>query len=141
MAVARRYSRGSKNSDFTTKPTNTKLPDEKIYPHFDIGFLDSIKTKLILIMVAVAAIPLIVAVIVSYNSSTNKAKEDAPKTHTAVIVCPGGSYHHLGLKSEGNTTATWFSENGVTAFVLKYRTAESLYHYPAMLEDIQLSWQ
>ena len=71
----------------------------------------------------------------------HKAKEDAPKTHTAVIVCPGGSYHHLGLKCEGNTTATWFSENGVTAFVLKYRTAESLYHYPAMLEDIQRAIQ
>ena len=71
----------------------------------------------------------------------HKAKEDAPKTHTAVIVCPGGSYHHLGLKGEGNTTATWFSENGVTAFVLKYRTAESFYHHPAMLQDIQRAIQ
>ena len=71
----------------------------------------------------------------------HKAKENAPKTHTAVIVCPGGSYHHLGLKSEGNTTATWFAGNGVTAFVLKYRTAESLYHNPAMLQDIQRAIQ
>ena len=71
----------------------------------------------------------------------HKAKEDAPKTHTAVIVCPGGSYHHLGLKGEGNTTATWFAENGVTAFVLKYRTAESFYHHPAMLQDIQRAIQ
>ena len=71
----------------------------------------------------------------------HKAKENAPKTHTAVIVCPGGSYHHLGLKSEGNTTATWFAENGVTAFVLKYRTAENLYHNPAMLQDIQRAIQ
>ena len=71
----------------------------------------------------------------------HKAKENAPKTNTAVIVCPGGSYHHLGLKGEGNTTATWFAENGVTAFVLKYRTAESLYHHPAMLQDIQRAIQ
>ena len=71
----------------------------------------------------------------------HKAKENAPQTHTAVIVCPGGSYHHLGLKSEGNTTATQFAENGVTAFVLKYRTAESLYHHPAMLQDIQRAIQ
>ena len=71
----------------------------------------------------------------------HKAKNDAPQTHTAVIVCPGGSYHHLGLKGEGNTTATWFSENGVTAFVLKYRTAESFYHHPAMLQDIQRAIQ
>ena len=71
----------------------------------------------------------------------HKAASDAPQTRTAVIVCPGGSYHHLGLKSEGTTTATWFAENGVTAFVLKYRTAESLYHYPAMLQDIQRAIQ
>lgn len=71
----------------------------------------------------------------------HKPAEGSPKTHTAVIVCPGGSYHHLGLKSEGNSTATWFSQNGVTAFVLKYRTAESLYHYPAMLQDIQRAIQ
>ena len=71
----------------------------------------------------------------------HKAAETAPQTHTAVIICPGGSYHHLGLKSEGNTTATWFAENGVTAFVLKYRTAESLYHHPAMLQDIQRAIQ
>ena len=71
----------------------------------------------------------------------HKAVATAPHTRTAVIVCPGGSYHHLGLKSEGNTTATWFAENGVTAFVLKYRTAESLYHHPAMLQDIQRAIQ
>ena len=71
----------------------------------------------------------------------HKPKTDAPQTHTAVIVCPGGSYHHLGLKGEGNTTANWFAENGVTAFVLKYRTAESFYHHPAMLQDIQRAIQ
>ena len=71
----------------------------------------------------------------------HKAADTAPHIRTAVIVCPGGSYHHLGLKGEGNTTATWFAENGVTAFVLKYRTAESFYHHPAMLQDIQRAIQ
>ena len=71
----------------------------------------------------------------------HKPVEGNPNTRTAVIVCPGGSYHHLGLKSEGNSTATWFSQNGVTAFVLKYRSAESLYHHPAMLQDIQRAIQ
>ncbi len=71
----------------------------------------------------------------------HKASLEAPHTRSAVIVCPGGSYHHLGLKGEGTTTATWFAENGVTAFVLKYRTAESLYHSPAMLQDIQRAIQ
>ena len=71
----------------------------------------------------------------------HKALNSDGKKSPAVIVCPGGSYHHLGLKTEGNTTARWFSENGVTAFVLKYRTAESLYHYPAMLQDLQRAIQ
>ena len=63
------------------------------------------------------------------------------KTKTAVIVCPGGSYHHLGLYNEGYCSAKWFSENGITAFMLKYRTNESLYNHPAMLEDIQRAIQ
>ena len=42
-----------------------------------IAFKDSIKTKLIAIMMLVAAVPLIIAIIVSYNTSTPKAKSDA----------------------------------------------------------------
>ncbi|AOZ95739.1 methyl-accepting chemotaxis protein [Butyrivibrio hungatei] len=42
-----------------------------------IKFADSIKTKLIGIMILVAAVPLAVAVIVSYNTSTSKALLDA----------------------------------------------------------------
>ena len=42
-----------------------------------VSFKDSIKTKLVAIMVAVAAIPLAIAVIVSYSTSTSKAKSDA----------------------------------------------------------------
>ena len=38
---------------------------------------DSIKTKLICLIAALVAVPLIIAIIVSYNSSTNKAKKDA----------------------------------------------------------------
>ncbi len=63
------------------------------------------------------------------------------KSKTAVIVCPGGSYHHLGLYNEGYCSAKWFAENGITAFMLKYRTNESLYNHPAMLEDIQRAIQ
>ena len=63
------------------------------------------------------------------------------KTKTAVIVCPGGSYHHLGLYNEGYCSAKWFSENGITAFMLKYRSNESLYNHSAMLEDIQRAIQ
>ena len=42
-----------------------------------VNFKDSIKTKLSGIMVLVAAVPLIIAVIISYYTSTNKAKNDA----------------------------------------------------------------
>ena len=42
-----------------------------------VGFMDSIKTKLIAIMVLICAIPLIIAVIISYRSSMSKALEDA----------------------------------------------------------------
>ena len=42
-----------------------------------VGFKDSVKTKLIGFMILGAALPLIVALIISYISSTNKAMEDA----------------------------------------------------------------
>ncbi|MBR4831251.1 MAG: methyl-accepting chemotaxis protein [Butyrivibrio sp.] len=45
-----------------------------------IKFTDSIKTRLIAIMLLVAAVPLIISVIVSYISSTNKALSDAETT-------------------------------------------------------------
>lgn len=61
----------------------------------------------------------------------------AENTGIAVIVCPGGSYHHLGLYNEGFCSSDWFASQGITAFTLKYRTHESLYHHPAMLEDVQ----
>ena len=57
-------------------------------------------------------------------------KAKGKNTGTCIIICPGGSYHHLGLYNEGYTTAKWFSERGVTAFVLRYRTAQNGHHYP-----------
>lgn len=40
---------------------------------------------------------------------------------TAVIICPGGGYHLLCIKMEGEKIARAFNKIGVTAFVLKYR--------------------
>lgn len=71
----------------------------------------------------------------------HKAKNSDSKKNPAVIICPGGSYHHLGLYNEGYCSAKWFSENGITAFTLKYRTNESFYNYPAMLQDVQRAIQ
>lgn len=58
---------------------------------------------------------------------------------TAVVICPGGSYHHLGMPHEGFTSSAWFDSIGVVPFVLQYRVAYNCHHHPAMLEDIQMS--
>ncbi len=42
-----------------------------------VKFTDSIKTRLIAVMLLVAIVPLVVAIVVSYNSSTTKAVDDA----------------------------------------------------------------
>ncbi|MBQ1644886.1 MAG: alpha/beta hydrolase [Treponema sp.] len=60
---------------------------------------------------------------------------------TAVIICPGGSYHHLGIFNEGRTSAKWFNSNGVTTCLLWYRVAKNNYHYPAQMQDIQRAIQ
>jgi acetyl esterase/lipase len=40
---------------------------------------------------------------------------------TAVIVIPGGGFHFLAMDNEGWPVARWLADQGVTAFVLKYR--------------------
>jgi acetyl esterase/lipase len=48
---------------------------------------------------------------------------------SAVIICPGGSWHFLSIDMEGTDVARWLAERGVTVFVLRYRlvrTGESL---------------
>jgi acetyl esterase/lipase len=39
----------------------------------------------------------------------------------AVIICPGGGYHIVAARHEGEEVAREFNKWGVTAFVLKYR--------------------
>ena len=68
-------------------------------------------------------------------------KPKIENNRAAVIVCPGGSYYHLDLYAEGHTTAKWFAEQGFTAFVLRYRTNQSFYTEPSMLQDIQRAIQ
>ena len=40
----------------------------------------------------------------------------------SVIVCPGGSYFWHDISIEGHDVARWLQQNGISAFVLKYRT-------------------
>ena len=72
---------------------------------------------------------------------------------TAVIVCPGGSYFWLDRDGEGEMVAKWLQSNGISAFVLHYRTAgfgAYFWHYrrvfkgnqyPDMLADAQRAMQ
>ncbi len=63
-------------------------------------------------------------------------------TRAAAIICPGGSYSHLSTV-QSEPLAKWLAENGVTAFVLRYRRNASYrtdgphYLYPIPLEDGQ----
>jgi acetyl esterase/lipase len=40
-----------------------------------------------------------------------------------VIIAPGGGFRVLAIDQEGYSVAEWFSQRGITAFVLKYRLA------------------
>ena len=47
--------------------------------------------------------------------------EEGTANGTSVIVAPGGGLYALSIKSEGTDVAKWLNEQGITAFVLKYR--------------------
>jgi hypothetical protein len=49
--------------------------------------------------------------------------KSANSTKTAVIIAPGGGFRVLAIDQEGYSVAEWFSQRGITAFVLKYRLA------------------
>ncbi len=53
---------------------------------------------------------------------------------TAIVVCPGGGYGGLA-PHEGEGYAKWLADNGVAAFVLKYRLGSKGYRHPVMLGD------
>lgn len=54
-----------------------------------------------------------------------------------IIILPGGSYHHLGIRNEGHDVAARLSHEGYDAFVLRYSTGMYGNAYPVMMEDIQ----
>lgn len=67
----------------------------------------------------------------------------------SIIVCPGGSYFWLDDVNEGEEVAEWLQNQGISAFVLRYRAAgfgAFFWHHrrifrgkqhPDMLEDAQ----
>lgn len=40
---------------------------------------------------------------------------------TALIIAPGGGFHFLSIDNEGDAVAKWCMEQGIAAFVLRYR--------------------
>lgn len=59
-------------------------------------------------------------------------------TGTAILVAPGGGHSQLVWASEGTEIAKWLNSIGVTAFVLKYRLAQTPnYHYTVEGEALQ----
>lgn len=74
-------------------------------------------------------------------SSTDSQVDSNDTKKPAVIICPGGSYHHHGMYNEGRDVANWFNSKGFTAFVLKYRNNGSGHAYPAMMQDLQRAIQ
>lgn len=55
-------------------------------------------------------------------------------TGASIVICPGGGYGMLA-DHEGDHYARFLKEQGVSAFVLKYRLGSNGYRHPAMLRD------
>ena len=65
---------------------------------------------------------------------TTYLPENGKATGAAIVIFPGGGYGGLA-PHEGDGYARWFSDQGVTAFVLKYRLGPRGYRHPIMLQD------
>ncbi len=72
---------------------------------------------------------------VSQPSLTVFAPEPGKANGAAVIVAPGGGFVMLSWESEGVLVAKRLAEQGVTAFVLKYRLAKTPEDPTAFLAD------
>jgi len=55
-------------------------------------------------------------------------------TGASVVICPGGGYGMLAAH-EGHDYALFLNQQGLSAFVLKYRLGANGYRHPVMLQD------
>ncbi len=75
-----------------------------------------------------------IAPFIDYYPSKNPSKEK-----TAVLICPGGGYAHLAWEKEGVLPARFFNDNGMDAFVLRYRlnnAKQEGHRYPDQYNDV-----
>jgi acetyl esterase/lipase len=57
-------------------------------------------------------------------------------TGAAMVIFPGGGYVNLSMVNEGSKIGQWLADNGITAFIVKYRLGPK-YHHPAEMLDGQ----
>lgn len=74
-----------------------------------------------------------------HNPSIEVRPAPADKANgTAMIVAPGGGHNQLVWGSEGTDIADWLNNLGITAFILKYRLAQTPgYQYTVEGEALQ----
>ncbi len=58
---------------------------------------------------------------VHHPSITPYLPADGESTGTAIVIAPGGGHRVLCLGHEGDSLGEWFAEQGIAAFVLRYR--------------------
>ncbi len=58
---------------------------------------------------------------VSVPTLTAYLPDKSKATGAAIMICPGGGYSILAASHEGSDMAKWFADQGIAAFVLKYR--------------------
>lgn len=51
-------------------------------------------------------------------------------TGRAIVICPGGGYHHLAFEKEGTLWAPFFNAQGIAVIVLKYRMPHGAWNVP-----------
>ena len=56
--------------------------------------------------------------------------EAKKSTGRGIIICPGGGYQYLAMDHEGYDWAPFFNQQGIAAFILKYRMPKGNYKVP-----------
>ena len=56
--------------------------------------------------------------------------EKKKATGRAILICPGGGYHHLAFEKEGTLWAPYFNAQGIAVIVLKYRMPHGVSNVP-----------
>lgn len=76
---------------------------------------------------------------VTHPTITVFLPEKDKATGMGIIVCPGGGFRFLSWENEGTLVAKWLADQGIAAFVLKYRliyTGETEADFQNALADL-----